>query len=290
MRSFVALLNPIAGDRTAADRWSAVAAELTAAGAVTRAQHTRSRAHAVELAEQASRNGDVVVAVGGDGLVRDVAGGCVAARGPMGIVPAGRGNDFATTLGWPTDPRRLAGQLLDGPLRSVDVLDADGVIVVGNVYAGIDSAANRIINDNRWLPGLLVYRLAPVLAMATWSSPRYEVTVDGRRSAGRAFTVVVANAGTYGHGLRIVPQAVVNDGQLDVLAVGHGRRTALPAFMAQATDGRHLGRREVSADTGTEVTIATDRAVPLFGDGDEIGSLPVTVRLRRSALILTSPH
>jgi diacylglycerol kinase family enzyme len=290
-RAFTALVNPIAGGGRAAQRWAPVEALLRAAGADVRAEPTRSREHGVDLAAAAAADGRVVVAVGGDGLVRDVAGGVVRGAGTvpgaaMAIIPAGRGNDLARKLGLPSAPDAVARLLLTGRPHRLDVIDAGGTIVPGNVYAGIDAVANERINNSRMLPGLLAYRLAPVLAVATWRPPNYALTVDGRSRALKAHTIVVANSGAYGHGLDIVPPAVPDDGLLHVMSVGAGPRRAIAAFMREAKTGRHVERPEIEIVTGRRVTVAADRAVPVYADGDAIGELPVTVRIRPGVLPL----
>jgi diacylglycerol kinase (ATP) len=150
----------------------------------------------------ATADGDVVVAVGGDGLVRDVAGAAVASGGTLGIVPAGRGNDLARALRLPSTVDGLATLLLEGPAKAIDVLDINGTIVPGNVYAGIDSVANRIINNSRWVPSMLLYSLAPIRAIATWKAATYTVRTDGVTTTVKAHMVVLANSGAYGHGRR----------------------------------------------------------------------------------------
>lgn len=289
MRSYTALLNPISGGGHATEVLAPIAEVLRDAGAAVTVHATRGAEHAIELAARAAGQGDVVLAVGGDGLVRDAAGGVVPAGGTLGIVPAGRGNDLGRALGLPTDPAGLARLLLDGPVRPIDVLEANGVLVPGNVYVGIDSAATVIINGNRWMPGLLLYRLAPVLAYLRWKPAGYTVTCDGDAREVRANTVVIANSGAYGHGLRIVPSAVLDDGKLDVMVVGEGPRGAIVKFMNEAKTGTHVHRPEVSVRTAREVTLRTDREVPLCADGDEIGHLPVTVHLRPGALNVIAP-
>ncbi|MPY80561.1 MAG: diacylglycerol kinase family lipid kinase [Actinophytocola sp.] len=289
MRSFTALVNPIAGGGHALRVWEPIAAALSSAGARTRVVKTTDAAHAASAAAEAARAGDVVVAVGGDGLVRDAAGGVVDAGGVLGVVPAGRGNDLGRTLGLPAGDAELARLLLSGDVRAIDVLDADGVVVPGNVYVGVDSMSTRIINDTRWLPALLAYRLAPVRAILRWRSPTFTVTTDGDARTVRAHSVVVANSGAYGHGLRIVPPAVLDDGALDVLTVGAGPRRDLVKFMREAKTGEHVRRAEVTLTTGRSVTIDADADLPVGADGDEIGTLPVTVRLRPGALRLLAP-
>jgi diacylglycerol kinase (ATP) len=289
MRAFTALLNPIAGGGKAAERWAPLAALISAAGADVRVELTRSREHAVSSARDAATDGRIVVAVGGDGLVRDVAEGVVAAGGTMAIVPAGRGNDLAHALSLPTDVAGLADLLLTTEPRTLDVIDLNGTIVAGNVYCGIDSVSNAIINNNRWMPPRLLYRLAPVRAIMSWRAPTYTLTIDGAVRTVKAHMVVVGNSGAYGHGLRIVPSARLDDGQLDVLVVGDGPKRNIASFMRDAQRGTHVNRPEVDVTTAHEVTIDADRPLPVCGDGEELATLPATMHIRPAALKLLAP-
>ncbi|MCP2164278.1 diacylglycerol/lipid kinase family protein [Goodfellowiella coeruleoviolacea] len=289
MRGFTALVNPISGTRRAALIWARLADLLRARGAVVRQVPTRSAAHATELAEQAAHRGDVVVAVGGDGLVRDAAAGVVAADGTLAIVPAGRGNDLARALRLPGDPAALAGLLLSGVGRRVDVLEVAGQVVVGNAYAGIDSVANHVINRRRWVPGPLLYRLAPARTLLTWRPVDYTVEVDGVRTGVRGHTVVVANSGVYGNGVRIVPTAVLDDGLLDVLTLGDSSRPALARALLRARTGGHLDGPRTRLRTGRVVTLSANRPLALYADGDHVADLPATIRVRPGALEVIAP-
>ncbi|TQF07238.1 diacylglycerol kinase family lipid kinase [Kitasatospora acidiphila] len=284
MPAFTAIVNPISGGGHATAHWEPVAARLRAAGAAVRVEPTRSREHAIECATAAAERGDVVVAVGGDGLVRDVAEGAVRGGGTLALVPAGRGNDLARALDLPSDPAALAGLLLSGATRRLDVLEVNGVIVPGNVYIGIDSVATQLINAGRGLPALLVYRLAPVRAILGWRSVGYTLTVDGERQSVRGHTVVLANSGAYGHGLRIVPDAQLDDGRLRLMVVGDGPRWKIASFMQEVKRGTHTRRPDVSLRHAHEVTVETDRPVPVCADGDEVTTLPATIRVLPGAL------
>jgi diacylglycerol kinase (ATP) len=290
-RRYTALINPISGGGRAHEIWNPIATVLSGRGTrqVT-VETTQSQQHAVQAARAAAERGDVVIAVGGDGLARDVACGVVPAGGILAIVPAGRGNDLARKLGLPHTAADLAAMLADGEVRRFDSIEAAGQVVLGNVYVGIDSVSNQAINDNRWLPGLLVYRLAPVGAILTWKAPTFTVESDGEAVTLAAHSVVVANSGTYGHGLKIVPSAVLDDGLLDVMTVANGPRRKIVSFMAKAKDGSHVESETVTVRTARSVTICADRAVPVFADGDFLTDLPVTIAVRPGGLNLIVPR
>lgn len=284
MPSYTALVNPISGGGRALSIWRPIAQALAAQGIQVTVETTRSAAHAVESAAAAAARGDVVIAVGGDGLARDVANGVLGTGVAMAIVPAGRGNDFARKLALPTDTAGLAAMLAAGATRTIDVIEAAGQTVLGNVYVGLDSVANEAINNNRWLPGLLVYRLAPVSAMLRWKAPTFTIEVDGTTTSARLHGVVIANSGRYGHGLDIVPSAELHDGQLDVMTIADGPRHKIVKFMSQAKTGAHVHSDDVTVTRTTQITVSADRAVPVYADGDHLGPLPMIVTIKAAAL------
>src|SRR5699024_9299994 len=150
--------------------------------------------HCRQLAATAVDDGELVVAVGGDGMVRSVLQPVVDGGAPLGIVPAGRGNDFARQLGLPTDPAVAAHVLLAGYTRTVDVIDVSGEYIAGSVYAGIDSLTTQIANRGGPLPSSVQYPVAGIRALLTGHASRFEVTVDGAHHAMPAFMVVCANS------------------------------------------------------------------------------------------------
>jgi YegS/Rv2252/BmrU family lipid kinase len=289
MRTFTVLVNPISGGGQAPERVEPVAALLREAGATVTEVLTEGPGHATEVAREAASAGLVVVAAGGDGLVRDAADGVVPADGLMGIIPAGRGNDLARRLGWPSDPAGLAALLLDGEPRAVDLLQCNGVQIPGNLYAGLDSAANAMINSSRWIPAPVLYRLAPILTMLRWRPVIYRLTIDGTVTEVPGHTVVVANTGGYGHGLDIVPSAVCDDGVFDVLIAGDMPKWKIARLMREAEAGTHVEHPEMTVVRACEITIDADRNLPVYADGDFLCDLPVTVRLRKGGLRLLRP-
>ena len=289
VRRFTAIVNPVSGRGRALDAWTGVSDRLALAGVAATLVMSRSRAHAIESAREAVASGDIVIAVGGDGLVRDVATGVVAANGTMAIVPAGRGNDLARALALPTTPDSLAGLLLHGTPRVIDVLSVGDVMVPGNVYVGLDARATRLINANRWLHPLVLYRLAPVLAAIGWRRVMFTVECDGVVATSRSHMVVVANSGRYGNGLNIVPTARLDDGLLDVLLVDGVFVLKLTTMMAQAKTGAHMERSDVHVSTAKSVRISANRPLALCADGDPIGLLPSTITVLPAALRLLAP-
>jgi YegS/Rv2252/BmrU family lipid kinase len=281
MRSFTAVVNPSAGGTASL---LPLARLLREAGAQVETVYSRDLAHAGELARAAAAKGDVVLAVGGDGMAGCVGGALAGTGAVFGIVPAGRGNDFARQLGLPAGPGALAKILLEAEPRPVDVIEANGVPVLGSVYAGIDAVANHNANHARLLRGSISYQVGALKAITTWRPAAYRIIVDGTLHERLAYTVVAANSGFYGSGLHVAPDARVDDGLLDIVIVGHAPRLAFFKIMRELADGSHVHRPQVEVLRGREVRIETDRPVPYGTDGEVDHTTPVTVRVLPAAL------
>lgn len=290
MRSFTAVVNPAAGSDPAA-KLIPVARRLREAGAEVTVEYSRSLEHAADLARAAAGKGDVVIAAGGDGMVGGLAGALTGDGGDggiLGILPGGRGNDFARQLALPTEPEPLAGLLLSAEPRTVDAIEVrmgdTTRIVVGSVYAGVDSVANAHINRLTRLPGSLAYYLGPLRAIATWRPVSYRITVDGETHEERGYTVVAANSGYYGYGLHVAPDAAVDDGLLDVVIIRHAPRRLFFKVMRELPHGTHIARPQIEVLRGREIRVEADREIPVGGDGELLGTLPATIRVLPGAL------
>jgi YegS/Rv2252/BmrU family lipid kinase len=289
MRQFTAVVNPTAGGSTGAAPLLQLARLLRAAGAELETEYSRSLAHARDLARRAGQQGHVVLAVGGDGIAGGI-GGALSGTGTLfGLVPAGRGNDFARALELPDDPAGLARILLHGAPRRVDTVEVESAVhprtvVLGSVYAGVDALANRHANHSRLLRGAASYYAGGLRAVATWRAAGYRVTVDGEEHTHRGYTVVAANSPYYGSGRMIAPGARVDDGLLDVVMIRHAPRRLFFALMNELKSGAHVDRPEVRILRGRQIRIEADRPVPYGADGEVEALLPVTARVLPGAL------
>ncbi|GGU47371.1 diacylglycerol/lipid kinase family protein [Streptomyces lavendofoliae] len=293
MRQFTAVVNPAAGSAAGTAALLPVARLLREAGAGLETRYSRSLDHARELARQAAARGHAVLAVGGDGMAGAVGGALSGTDAALGLVPSGRGNDFARALGLPTDPQALAAVLLRGTPRAVDTLRVDsavhaGVAVLGSVYAGVDAVANRYANRSRLLRGSASYYMGGARAVAGWRPATYRVTVDGTAYERRGYTVVAANSGFYGFGRRVAPDARVDDGLLDVVVIRHAPKRLFFTMMNELRTGAHLRRPQVEVLRGEEIRIEADRDLPYGADGEVDAALPVTVRVLPGALRVLS--
>lgn len=285
-RSFAFLVNPHSGGGAAPGAVVPVARLLREAGAEVEVTYSPGPKATVGLVRDAVERGAVVVAVGGDGMLSSVAGEVSARDGELGIVPAGRGNDFARMVGLPTDSEEIARVLLDGEAREVDLLglsstDGPARVVAGSVYAGVDARAAQVVDRVRWLPRRLQYPYAAVRSLATFRPADYRVAVDGAERSFDAATVVVANSGYYGSGMRIAPGARIDDGLLDVVVIEAAGRLDMIRSFPKVYDGAHVALDQVHVFQGRRVELEVTRGrMPVGGDGEPLGVLRPGVRLR----------
>ncbi|MDN4173223.1 diacylglycerol kinase family protein [Nocardioides sp. SOB77] len=284
-RSFTFLVNPASGGGAAPGAVVPVARLLREAGATVDVTYSPGPRAMPGLVAAAVGRGDVVVSVGGDGMLSSLAGEVSAAGGTLAVLPAGRGNDFARMLGLPESPEDLAALLLSGPARRVDLLCASFPghpprEVAGSVYCGIDARAAALVDRAHRLPRRLQYPLAAVGALLTYAPAGYRLCVDDDVRELEAATVVVANSAYYGKGMRIAPPASVTDGLLDVVVIEAASKAALVRALPKVYDGGHVDLPEVTVLSGRRVELAADPArsggspVPVGGDGEPLGLLP----------------
>lgn len=283
-RSFAFLVNPASGGGAAPAAVVPVARVLRDAGCEVEVTYSPGPAACRDLVAEAAARGDIVVAVGGDGMVSSLAGAVADADGVLGIVPSGRGNDFARQLGIGGTPEQVAAVLLEAEPRRVDVIDVDGRVVVGSVYAGVDSLASELVDRAHRLPRALQYPYAAVRSIIQFRPSTYDVVIDGEAHRFDAYTVVVANSGHYGSGMKVAPDATLDDGILDVVVIRAASKLRLIRAMPKLYDGTHVELDEVLVLRGREVRVQAAEPTLAYGDGEQIGPLPVTAKVRPLAL------
>ena len=292
MKCFAFLVNPSSGGGAAPEAVVPVARRLRDNGARVEVTYSPGPEACQALVAAAVGRGDVVVSVGGDGMLSSIAGAVSRLGGTLGIVPAGRGNDFARMLGLPRDPLAQADVLLAGQRRTVDLIAYGERLVAGSVYAGVDARAAEIVDRARFVPKIAQYPLAALRSLATYTPACYQLTIDGVAHEFNGATVVVANSGFYGKGMHIAPAATLDDGLLDIIVIEAASRRSLMRSLPKVYDGAHVDLDQVHVLTGREITISATsrRPVRVGGDGEGLGvlptppSTPATVSVRPGAL------
>ncbi len=284
------LVSPAAGMGTAARIAGSVAQRLR--GCVDRLDTlvADSAQGSALLAKQAVDAGvDVMITLGGDGLAHTAVQVCAGSPTALAVIPAGTGNDLARALGAPPDPfaatLRTADALRAGDTRRIDLGRVAGGSWFATVLcAGFDSSVSERVNTLRWPAGPRRYDLA-ILTELTKLRPRpLVVETDNTTLRLEATMVSVGNSQFYGGGIPICPDAVLDDGLLDVTVVGATHRRDLLRILPRLRTGQHLDHPAVSTLRARSVRLSGLNHWVAYADGERQARLPLTVRCQPGAL------
>jgi YegS/Rv2252/BmrU family lipid kinase len=298
----VFLVNPASDNGATGRRWPELAHRAATAGLEADALVSGRPGHLSELAREAALDGvALLVVVGGDGSVYEVANGLVGVPDPpeLAVIARGTGWDFVRTYDIPRKVEDAVAVALGTSVRAIDLGRAsyrtwDGAeseAVFANVASvGMSGAiAKRANETSKRLGGKLSYLWATFAVFAGWSATELCVTVDGEIRAGKMFDVVVANGRYFGGGMKICPDAEPDDGRFDVLLIGDITRSDLVRTMPKIYRGTHLPHPKGELLRGRVVTIEAAEHLPVQFDGEQPGTSPVRFEVVPSALRLRVP-
>ncbi|MEW2604583.1 MULTISPECIES: diacylglycerol kinase [Streptomyces] len=288
-------VNPTAGSGRGARAAQPAASAVRDAGFSVRTVLGEDADDALRRAREAAAGGTgALITVGGDGMMSLALQAVAGTATPLGAVAVGTGNDFARALGLPIrDPAaagRLAAEALKaGTVRSID-LGRVGERWFGSVLAsGFDSRVNDRGNRMRWIGGRFKYDLAILAELASFRPIPYRLRLDdGPVTEVEATLIAVGNGTTYGGGMRICADAVMDDGLLDVTVVGDCSRTTLLKVFPKVYRGTHLGHPAVTVHRVSSISLAA-AGVTAYADGEPLGPLPLDVTCVPGAVRVLAP-
>ncbi|MFF4245123.1 YegS/Rv2252/BmrU family lipid kinase [Streptomyces sp. NPDC001822] len=288
-------VNPTAGSGRGARAAQPAASALRDAGFSVRTVLGEDAGDSLRSAREAVAGGTgALIAVGGDGMMSLALQAVAGTATPLGAVAVGTGNDFARALGLPIRDPAAAGRLAAEALKAGSVREIDlgrvGERWFGSVLAsGFDSRVNDRGNRMRWAGGRFKYDLAILAELATFKPIPYRVRLDGGPVTEiEATLIAVGNGTTYGGGMRICADAVMDDGLFDVTVVGDCSRTTLLKVFPKVYRGTHLGHPAVTVHRVSSIELAA-ADVTAYADGEPMGALPLTATcVPRAVGVLTA--
>jgi diacylglycerol kinase (ATP) len=301
------IVNPTSARGATREAWPGMASDLRSHFGPFAVAFTKASGDASRIAEQEARGGRrLIIACGGDGTVSEVANGILraGADAELGLLPSGTGGDFRRTLGVPVRAADAAALLREGRARALDAgrvtfasgVDEEEVRYFLNVASfGMGGDVIRRVKSQAWLgaggPRLVGGRLAFAAAAAqsavVYERPAVRVRLgEGAESRLSVTNFAVANARFFGGGMKIAPEAVLDDGLFDVVAVGDMSAAEILRNSYRLYLGTHLGLRDVRHARARRVAARPegDAEVGLEVDGELVGRLPATFELLPKAL------
>lgn len=285
------IYNPAAGRGKARRQIARVEARLRASGALVESEASGSAAELVRIAAESSRGGyDRIVVCGGDGTLNLALREFDLTRGVLAVVPTGSGDDFARVLGIPRRIDAACDLAVSGRVREVDVAVANGRRFLGVAGFGFDSVVAEYANRHaRFLRGSFVYVYSILRVLPRFRPLQVRLSRDGRMRYEAIMFAAVGNSSQYGGGIRITPDAAIDDRELDLCIVHETSRLQLLRTLPRAYSGKHVESSFVETQRGREFQFSSDSPLAVYADGEPLTSTPVTFRLADERLKIIAP-
>jgi len=283
------LTNPASGHGHAPHATEKAVARLQQRGVDVVAIVGTDADHARRLLDAALERGtDAVVVVGGDGVIGMVLQVLARSDIPLGIVPAGTGNDHAREYGIPKDPVAAADIVADGWTETVDLgrirNRAGAVTWFGTVAAaGFDSLVTDRANRMRWPRGRMRYNLAMLAELSQLRLLPFRLVLDGEELVTDLTLAAFGNTRSYGGGMRICPHADHADGRLDITMVHSASRARLVRLFPTVFKGSHVELDAVSTTRAQSVEVESP-GINAYADGEYVCALPAEISAVPGAL------
>jgi diacylglycerol kinase (ATP) len=256
-----------------------------------------------ELARRAVDDGaQLLVVVGGDGSLHEVADGIVGAGGSaeVAVLMRGTGMDFARTYAIPTEPERAFDVALNGRTREIDVVRVtfrawagaervEHLVNVGSVGMSADTARRANMRSKR-LGGKPTFFLTLVESFLRWRNVEMRVRVGDESRTGKMTSVVVANGQYHGGSMWLAPEAEPDDGLLDVVVIGDITKADFVRSVGRIYRGTHLTHPKIELLRGPRVEIDADEPIPIELDGEQPGTTPARFEIVPRALKIRVPR
>lgn len=244
-----------------------------------------------EIMKAPGRGIEAILLSGGDGTVHQALPAIAETDLPLGFLPCGRGNDFARNIGLSMDLKNNCSFLSTPSLRRLDLPSINQKIpFVAIAYVGFDSEVNRLANAHQgYFGGTLGYIICVLKALKHFKPFEVEITIDDRTWKERVMMVSIANAPFYGGGMKIAPQAIMDDGVLDICIVKEISKLELLRQFPKVFKGTHITHPKIMMSSGRKIKIVSDEERELFADGEHAGKLPAECTIGSQTIRVLAP-
>ncbi len=282
------IFNPVAGSGASAQVFAQMENLLRARSIDYSFARSEYPGHALALTKEALLDGhECIVAVGGDGTVREVAMEMAGSNVPMGMLPCGTGNDMVRALHIPRDPEAVLEILLNAAPKLMDAAEANGKLFFNVGGFGFD--VDVLVNTERYkkrLKGMAAYMAGLFRSLSRLHLIPVHVTTPEATFTCNALMVTACNGTHFGGGMNAGPLADPTDGLLDICIATDVNKLTVLSLLAKFVKGRHVGLPVIRYFKATEITVDAGTALPVQVDGEVVEHTPVTFRIRPGALLV----
>jgi diacylglycerol kinase (ATP) len=233
---------------------------------------------------------NALLLIGGDGTVHQALPAIVKTNIPFGFLPCGRGNDFARNMGLSKNLKNNCSLPSNPSFHKIDLPGINNIPFVSIAYVGFDAEVNKLANDRKgYFGGTLGYIVCVLKALRNFRPFEVEITIDDHTWRERVMMVTVANAPFYGGGMKIAPEAIMNDGLLDICIVKEISKLELLQQFPKVFKGTHIFHPRIMMKTGHKIKLLSDENRETFADGEYVGTLPAECTIGSQTIQIIFP-
>lgn len=295
------ILNPAAGRGKAEHIHSSLLSVLQHSTLSYTYHRTSGPGDATVIARAASVTSSIVVAIGGDGTVNEVAAGLVGTTAALAVLSEGSGNDFARILDAPNHPEKLLSLLQNPSFKkfdsgSVRLHHEDGTITerlfFNSAGLGFDAAVARKVSSIRWLKGIPLYLTALFHTIAGYQPHTFTISCNGKVWQKKYFLLCIGNGTWEGGGFKLTPNALPDDGLFEVCGVTGDSIIAVLPILPLVMTGSHIGKNHIEMFNTATLLVEGEKSFPVHGDGEIFGwkVKKVEISLIPMSLNVVIPH
>lgn len=276
------IINPTANRRRSARHLSTLQKEIDSRWPDAEIVMTSTEKPVVDLARKKAAQYDIVVACGGDGTVSQVANGLIGSSAALGVIPIGSGNDFVKTVQLDKSITECLDILLEGFTTEIDVIrfsgDEEGWCV-NTIGMGLDGLANFHATQSTILKGFLLYAVGALKACFTFRGAMMTLNIDGKESKNEYLMITLCNGKWEGGQFYIAPDAVMDDGWLDLLMVKKLPLYLILTYLPRFRTGPKESMRGIRSLRCKELELKSEKPIYVHSDGEHISGTVQQLKL-----------
>jgi diacylglycerol kinase (ATP) len=292
MKSFT-IINPYAGKSSSGPSLYTIDQVLHESGIENEFVFTHKPGDATRFASEAASNGyDIVIAAGGDGSINEVVNGLAEKGITLGIIPVGTANVLSRELNIPLDAEKAAKIIGNGNIKKIDLGYANGRYFTLMAGIGFDAqVVHSVIHPLKDVIGGAAYVLKGLELLTHFEAAQITLTMPEQTYIGNAFLVIVANASTYAYQVKVVPDAIYDDGLIDICIFEKpiSDKIGFARHLADIFLNMHLYKDYVKFFRTTSARLESEREIPVQLDGDPFSTTPIDISIKPGALPVFVP-
>ncbi|MFW5981796.1 MAG: diacylglycerol/lipid kinase family protein [Halanaerobiaceae bacterium] len=299
----MAIVNPVSANGKTAELWPRYEAYFKKQGINLEKRFTSYPGHAIELAMEYAEDGyDRIMAVGGDGTINEVVNGLYSSnnqlineKSRLIVFSQGTGCDYIRTLGIGNNVEDIVDIIKRDKLSMLDLgqvafINYRGVqekrFFVNLSDTGIGAATAKLVNESsKRLGGLLTYLLGIIRTLIVYKNREMKISIDGELKYNQVLnSLIIANGKYFGGGIKIAPEAELDSGTFNIVALKNFSKIDIIANLIRAYKGTHLSHPRVESLEASEILIESAHSLDLEVDGESLGTVPARFKVHKALL------